>query len=167
MGTQIFLRAERGTTWLSIRVPASEVKNTRDLQFDLCGSVVDLYENYMRIARPLLALNDNPFLYPGRDVERKSGTSLSQQMKHFTGDELGVPLTGQQFRHVIGYLYLKKHPGDYETVRELLGHTDISTTMSFYAALDMREASKRVGKFVAQQRADLAHLAGRRSKKKY
>jgi hypothetical protein len=55
--------------------------------------------------------------------------------------------------------------GDYETVRELLGHSDISTTMSFYAALDMREVSKRVGKFIAQQRADLAHLAGRRAKK--
>ncbi len=167
VGTQIFLRVENGSSWLAIRVPATEVKNTRDLQFDLTGSVVDLYEKYMRIARPLLTLTEDKFLYPGQGFGRKSGTSLSQQIKHFTGDELGVPLTGQQFRHVIGYLYLKKHPGDYETVRQLLGHTDISTTMSFYAALDMREASKRVGKFVAQQRADLAHLAGRRSKKKY
>jgi len=167
IGTQIFLRAERGTAWLAIRVPALEVKNTRDLQFDLSGTIVDLYEKYMEVARPILTISDNPYLYPGQGSGRKSGTSLSQQMKHFTADELGVPLTGQQFRHVIGYLYLKSHPGDYETVRELLGHTDISTTMSFYAALDMREASKRVGKFVAQQRADLAHLAGRRAKKKY
>lgn len=167
MGQHIFVHAAKGERWLSIRVPAEEVKNMRDLEFELSGPVVELYEKYIGQARPLLTLQDNQFLYPGQGFGRKSGTSLSQQMKHFTGDELGVPLNGQQFRHVVGYLYLKKHPGDYETVRQLLGHTDITTTMSFYAALDMREASKRVGRFIAEQRADLAHLAGRRAKKKY
>jgi site-specific recombinase XerD len=39
------------------------------------------------------------------------------------------------FRHLAALLYLKEHPGDFETVRRLLKHKKLETTVTFYAQL--------------------------------
>jgi NADH-quinone oxidoreductase subunit F len=41
------------------------------------------------------------------------------------------------------FIYLKRHPGDYETVRRLLGHKSIRTTTLFYTGLEHRDAFTR------------------------
>lgn len=158
VGRHVSQRKTAGGKVLAIRVPANEVKNRQDLDFELSGDIVELYEVYMRVARPLIGADDNPYLYPGPGVGPKYPGSLSLQIARFMEDELGVRLTGQQFRHAVGYLYLKSNPGDYEVVRQLLGHKDINTTMRFYASLDMRTASRKVSTFVAQRREALAPL---------
>ena len=88
----------------------------------------------------------------------------TQKPRPSWGEQFELFVTGQQFRHVIGYLYLKAHPGNYEVVRELLGHKDINTTMAFYAALEMRTASKEVSAFVARRRKELAPLLRKRKR---
>ena len=47
-----------------------------------------------------------------------------------------------QFRHAAAAIYLKDHPGEYEIVRQLLGHRNIQTTMNFYVGLNMIQASE-------------------------
>jgi integrase len=42
---------------------------------------------------------------------------------------IGLTVNAHLFRHVCAFLYLKAHPGDYETVRLLLGHTSLATTV--------------------------------------
>ncbi|WP_299989758.1 hypothetical protein [uncultured Ruegeria sp.] len=39
------------------------------------------------------------------------------------------------FRHFSAKLYLEERPGDFETVRRLLKHKWLQTTMDFYASL--------------------------------
>jgi integrase len=151
-----------GKEVLAIQTVARKTKV--DLDFELSGDIVAFYDAYNE-ERPRISEPGNEHLYPGNGRGPKFRTSLSQQMGEFMEDELGLRMTGQKFRHVIGYVYLKTHPGDYETVRQLLGHTDISTTMKFYASMDMREASKRVSSFVDRKRRELAPLLRKRRSK--
>ena len=44
-----------------------------------------------------------------------------------------------------GAVYLKHHPGDYETVRRFLGHRNIRTTVKFYCGLRDHSGNPNVG----------------------
>ena len=39
------------------------------------------------------------------------------------------------FRHLATYMYLEACPGDYEGASTLLGHSNVSTTIDYYAIL--------------------------------
>ncbi|GGH18924.1 hypothetical protein GCM10007036_21420 [Alsobacter metallidurans] len=47
------------------------------------------------------------------------------------------------FRHLAAYIFLRQHPGEFETVRVLLGHKSIRTTVSFYCAIEQEDAFRR------------------------
>jgi integrase len=64
---------------------------------------------------------------------------------------IGLRLTVHQFRHAAAAIYLKHHPGDYETVRRFLGHRDIQTTTSLYCGLLTMQATEQFGKLIRQQ----------------
>lgn len=61
------------------------------------------------------------YLFPGERGPKNPGW-LSSQTAELTDDELGVRLTAHVFRHLAGLFWLLGQPGDYETVRQLLGH---------------------------------------------
>ena len=64
---------------------------------------------------------------------------------------IGLEITVHQFRHAAAAIYLKHRPGDYETVRRLLGHRNIATTVKFYCGLETMEATEQFGKIIRQQ----------------
>jgi integrase len=64
---------------------------------------------------------------------------------------IGLRLTVHQFRHAAAAIYLKHRPGDYETVRRLLGHRDIQTTIRFYCGLETMQATEEFGKLIRKQ----------------
>jgi integrase len=61
---------------------------------------------------------------------------LSQQIADLTFEMVGLRVTAHQFRHICAHLYLQQHPGDYETVRQFLGHKKVETTIRFYAGME-------------------------------
>ena len=61
------------------------------------------------------------------------------------------------FRHLAGYLFLKAHPGEYEPVRQLLGHKSIQTTISFYVGLEEADAFRRYDLILDGYRQTEAH----------
>src|SRR5215471_11169437 len=76
---------------------------------------------------------------------RKSSTSrpkdiLLNSLNNLSSREDSGP---HQFRHLVAKLYLDRHPDAFETVRRLLGHKSIETTMRFYRELDAILAGKR------------------------
>lgn len=161
VGEHVFRRSVNEVEVLQIKVSGDIVKNDEDLDFELSGEVVELYDLYMehgygdKSVEPL-------YLYRRRDKTAKSPNALSRQIARYLEREIGIYMTGHTFRHVTGYLYLKDNPGDYETVRQLLGHKDIKTTMTFYAAMDKRCASKRVNAFLEEKRRKLVPRIRRR-----
>jgi len=60
-------------------------------------------------------------------------------------------MTVHQFRHAAAAVYLKHHPGDYETVRRLLGHRDIQTTIKFYCGLETIAATEEFGRLIREK----------------
>jgi integrase len=86
-------------------------------------------------------------LFPGENGDERS-SGFGVQIGNIIAQEIGVTMTPHQFRHLAAKLYLDRRPGDYETVRRLLGHKDIATTMRFYRELDTVLAVKRYGDLV-------------------
>jgi integrase len=61
-----------------------------------------------------------------------------------------VRITVHQFRHACAAIYLRHCPGDYETVRRLLGHRNIKTTIDFYCGLETTQATEAFGKIIRE-----------------
>jgi integrase len=57
-------------------------------------------------------------------------------------------MTVHQFRHAAGALILQHRPGEYELVRQLLGHRNVQTTINSYIGLETIQASEIFGKIV-------------------
>ena len=54
--------------------------------------------------------------------------------------ETGLTMHPHLFRHLAAKIYLDTHPGQYETVRRLLKHKTLQTTINFYAELTSQHA---------------------------
>lgn len=131
---------------------AEEVKNDEPLMVPLRAETIELLDLYVERIRPLLTGTDNSYLFPSREGGHIGAGYFSSRIAGFMQKEIGVRLTGHKFRHLAGYLYLKRKPGQHEVVRQLLGHRDIATTVRFYAPLEQDEAFAHWDGVVAELR---------------
>jgi integrase len=67
-----------------------------------------------------------------------------------------------QFRHLSAKVLLDAQPGNFETVRRLLGHKSLSTTVGAYAGIDSRRAARHQQRLIEEALA--AEKPVRRSK---
>jgi integrase len=133
-----------------LRFPAHEVKNTVDLEFPLMVEAVDLLDLYLVVWRPILfEEQDSPFLFPGKRPGRpKCTTVLSVQIKEVVFARTRLAMTAHRFRHAVGKIFLDRNPGQYEVVRQLLGHKSIKTTIAFYAGAETATAARHYAKTI-------------------
>lgn len=118
-----------------LHIPSGEVKNDQELDFALPPETVALLRAYLEEARCWWFGPEDDRLFPfGGDAQsrRYFGQLLSQRLRRVTGLEINAHLS----RHIMAKLYLDAHPGDYETVRLLLGHTQLKTTVQFYCGME-------------------------------
>jgi integrase len=132
--------------------PHYDVKNRVDLQFELDNEVTDLIDEYVHDFRPhLLRGSNSACLFPGVSGQPKTANMFSSQITERIENATGLRVTVHQFRHAAAATYLRHHPGDYETVRRLLGHRNIQTTINFYCGLETTQATEAFGKIIRQQ----------------
>src|SRR5262249_22452768 len=81
-------------------------------------------------------------LFPGKTHAAKTADTLGLQITARIKRCLGVHLTPHQFRHCAAAILLTRYPGNYELVRQLLGHKNIQTTMAFYVGLETDAATR-------------------------
>ena len=84
--------------------------------------------------------------------ESKDPHLFSIQITERIQKATGLRITVHQFRHAAAAIYLMQHPGRYETVRRLLGHKSLKTTINFYCGLETIEASREFSKIIRQHR---------------
>jgi integrase len=137
---------------LAVVIPGSEVKNRQPIEIDLPKESVKLIKTYLSDWRPLLTATPGDALFPANSGKPRLPGHLSQEMKHIIYRETGIKMNAHLFRHMAGMLYLDQNPGEYETVRRLLGHSKLTTTTSFYAPLDNAKANKRYEEAVLAKR---------------
>ena len=132
--------------------PHYDVKNRIDLNFKFDKDLTDLIDEYVHQFRPALLRGSNAsWLFPGEAGKPKVAITFSLQITRRIQKAVGLRITVHQFRHAAAAIYLKHRPGDYETVRRLLGHRDIQTTIRFYCGLETMQATQDFGKLIRQQ----------------
>jgi integrase len=129
-------------------IPPGEVKNKYPLEFELPANVVNILELYLKKFRPLLVTDGSSYLFPARQGGAKTPAHLAEQIKRGVQKGIGLIVNAHLFRHVCAYLYLKAHPGDYETVRLLLGHKSLATTVRAYCGLERPDAVRRYDRLI-------------------
>jgi integrase len=126
-----------------------DVKNRVDLDFPFDEDLTALIDEYIHDFRPALLRGFNAsWLFPGEGGKSKTASMFSTQITERIQKATGLRITVHQFRHAAAAIYLRQNPVDYETVRRLLGHKNITTTTRFYCALETTEATRKFGAIV-------------------
>jgi site-specific recombinase XerD len=140
----------------------SETKNRHPVDFNIPEYALDILRWYMKEYRPHLMREPTDALFPGRNGQHKTAHTLGLQIKkivfEFTGHTFNVHL----FRHFAGKVFLDQQPGNYEVVRQVLGHKRLDTTTSFYSGAEAKRASTMFNNVVDKLRAQHAPIASKR-----
>ena len=133
-----------------LHFPADEVKNDNDLEFPLMPEAVDLLDLYLTHWHPILCdAQDSIFLFPGDRADRpKWKKTLSTQIKEVVFRYTRLDMPAHRFRHAAAKIYLDRNPGQYEVVRQLLGHKDSTTTTAFYAGAETASAARHYARTI-------------------
>jgi Phage integrase family len=132
--------------------PYFDVKNRVDLEFPFDEVLTKLVGEYIHNFRPILLRGSNAAcLFPGVAGKPKTANMFSTQITERIQRAVGLRITTHQFRHAAAAVYLKHFPGQYESVRLLLGHRSIQTTIAFYVGLESTQASEVFADLIRKQ----------------
>jgi integrase len=148
-----------GTGPIHIAIPADQVKNTQPLHYLLPEEVANLVALYWNRFRPLLLNAPSTALFPSSNGQPMASKALARSIREGIGRELGLKINAHLFRHISALLYLSHNPGDYETVRRVLGHKSVATTIACYAPdAEMEQSVRRFDEVVLKLAADVHEL---------
>ncbi|MBV1800639.1 tyrosine-type recombinase/integrase [Siccirubricoccus sp. G192] len=126
-----------------IVIDADEVKNEYHLDYPLPEPTVVLLRRYLREFRPTLAEPGSTALFPGQLGRAKNPQALGRQISRAVFEHTELRMNPHLFRHAMASLYLKARPGDFETVRLVLGHKSLATTAGTYVFTEEQAAMQR------------------------
>lgn len=131
-----------------IHIEGTDVKNNTPIDVVLNTHVSRMLTTYKKEFRTKLSVSPGTALFPKRSGGARDASHLSSGISSLVYCETGLKVHTHLFRHFAAKLYLDAHPGDYETVRRLLGHRRLETTMAFYARLTNAMALEQYDKSV-------------------
>jgi len=135
--------------------PDHDVKNRVKLQYPLPRYLTRLIDAYVHDFRPALLRGRNEdWLFPGQRGGAKGKVSFSGQITKRIYEATGLRMTVHQFRHAAGAVILQHRPGEYELVRQLLGHRSVQTTINAYIGLESIQASEIFSRIVIEHLDD-------------
>jgi hypothetical protein len=139
--------------WLTF--PDYDVKNRVRLEYPFEQYLTRMIDEYVHDFRPaLLRGRNDDWLFPGQHGGGKASTLFSGQITQRIYQATGLRMTVHQFRHAAGALILQCRPGEYELVRQLLGHRNVQTTINAYIGLENIHASEIFSKIVMGHMTD-------------
>ena len=148
----------RKSRFTHILIDADEVKNGRAIEFPLPPESQKLIETYVTRYRHHLVDPGNPYLFGAGGKQRSAqhlGEWLSGCITRETGAEFNVHLA----RHFAAWNFLRTHPGQYEVVRQVLGHRSINTTIAHYVGLEAESAAQHFDATVLRDRQSVKKIA--------
>jgi integrase len=137
----VFLR-DPNRSISSLEIPADEVKNKTELAFDIPPHIAKMLIEYRDSIAPNVIGRRPERIFVNADGTPKSQAMVAVLIKSYLRKRAGIELTSHQFRHLGAKTVLEVEHGNYETVRQFLGHKSLKTTVGFYAGIDSRRASR-------------------------
>jgi integrase len=149
----LFVRAEANAI-SSLELAAPEVKNKTDMAFDIPHRTAKMLIEYRDRIAPKIIGRRPDRLFVNADGSPKSQSTVAWLIKTYARRRAGIVLTSHQFRHLSAKVLLDAQPGSFETVRQLLGHKSLKTTVGAYAGIDSRRAARHHQHLIEQALAD-------------
>ena len=145
----LFLReGPRATS--SLELSAGKVKNRTELAFDIPPEIVKMLIEYRNRIAPKVIGHRPDRLFVKADGSSKNQWSTAWLIRTYLKKRAGIELSSHQFRHLSAKVLLDAQPGNFETVRQLLGHKTLSTTVGAYAGIDSRRAGRHHQRLVEE-----------------
>ena len=148
-GTHLFVQEVRRAI-STLELPAAEVKNRTELAFDIPPAVAKMLIEYRDRIAPKIIGHRPTRLFVNADGTPKNQATVAWLITTYLRRRAGIVLTPHQFRHLSAKVVLDAEPGAFETVKQLLGHKNIKTTVGAYAGIDSRRAARRHHHLVEQ-----------------
>jgi integrase len=136
----IFLHEGWGAT-STLELPAAEVKNRVEAAFDIPDHLAQILIYYRRLVPKVIGRREDR-LFIKADGSAKNQWAVAWLIRTVLRRRLGLQFSGHAFRHLSAKTILDREPGNFETVRQLLGHKSLHTTVSAYAGLSTRRAAR-------------------------
>jgi integrase len=134
-----------------IFLSAEEVKNDQAIQWPIPPESGRLIETYLTRYRHHLVDPDNPWLF-GKGHKQRLGAQTGQWLSDAITREIGVEFNIHLARHFAAWNFLRQNPGQYEVVRQVLGHRDINVTIAHYVGLEADSAAAHFDTTVLRDR---------------
>jgi integrase len=138
----LFVREGAGAI-STLELPAAEVKNHREVAFDIPCAIAKMMVEYRhRIAPKIIGYRPDRLFVNIDGTPKKSPDSIGRMISESLRKRAGLEITPHQFRHLSASILLDAEPGGFETVRQLLGHTSLNTTVGAYTGINTRRAAR-------------------------
>ena len=121
-----------------------------ELAFDIPPRVAKMLIEYRDRFAPKIIGHRPTRLFVNVDGTPKNQATVAGLIMSYLRRRAGIVLTPHQFRHLSAKVMLDADPGEFETVRQFLGHKSIKTTVGAYAGIDSRRAARRHQHLVEQ-----------------
>lgn len=159
----LFVREAPGAI-SSLELPAGQVKNRRELAFDIPSDLAKMLNEYRNRIAPKIIGRRPDRLFIKADGTPKNQWSVAWLIRTYLKRRAGIVLSSHQFRHLSALVVLNAEPGNFETVRQLLGHASLRTTVNAYTGIDSRRASRHHQRLVEKALAPERPM-GRKTKR--
>jgi integrase len=134
----------------SLELSANEVKNRREAAFDIPPYVARMLIEYRnRIAPKIIGCRPSR-LFVNADGSPKTKWTVAWTIRMYLKRRAGITISSHQFRHLAAMMILNIEPGNFESVKQLLGHASLLTTVNAYTGIDTRRAARHHQRLVEQ-----------------
>ncbi len=164
-GVHLFLHEGPGAV-STLEIAAEEVKNKRQIEFDIPLHIARMLIEYRDHITPKIIGRKPARLFVNPDGTPKGSQTLSFLIRRVVRKHAGVELSPHQFRHLAAKILLDDSPGAFELVRQLLGHENLKTTANFYAGMDTRRAARHHHRLLQQAEEKATPLRRTRNKRR-
>ena len=83
-------------------------------------------------------------------------SGLSTRIAARIRKETGLEVHTHLFRHFAAKVWLDANPGQYEALRRILGHAELSSTLNAYAGFEASAVTRRYADLIANAQGILA-----------
>jgi integrase len=134
----------------SLELAAAEVKNRRELAFDIRPDVAKMIIEYRNRIAPKIIGHRPERLFVNINGTPKNQWAVARLIRTYLRKRTGITISAHQFRHLCAKTVLDREPGNFETVRQFLGHKGLRMTVGAYAGIDSRRAARHHQRLVEE-----------------